>query len=304
MTSRRDRFALPRGRRLVLVAASIVAAIGGLYVLLPALAGLEQTWSRVSEGDPWWLAAAAGLEALSFLSYVIVFHAVFDGGPASIGWLQSYRITMAGVVATRLLATAGAGGVVLTVWALDRAGMERREIAAREATFLVLLYGLYMATLVVGGIGLRTGVLPGPSAFGLTVVPALFGGTVIVTALAAAVFSRDLQSAADRFAAASEATARWARAAATVPATLNTGVRGALGLIRAGRPGLLGAVGWWAFDIAVLLACLKAFGGDPGISVVVMAYFVGMLANTLPGAGRHRDGRRRDDRGPDRLRRR
>ncbi len=285
MTARRQVPAAPTGRTLLLLAALVVVAVSALYVLLPALAGLEDTWSRISEGDVLWLLAAAGLEALSFLAYIVAFRAVFEGGTIRISWRDSYRITMAGVVATRLLATAGAGGVVLTVWALDRAGMPRREIAAREATFLVLLYGLYMAALVLGGIGLWTGVLPGPQPFGLTLIPALFGATVIALSVAAMIFARDLESAAERFKTAQSRGARLVRAAATVPATLGAGVKGVLSLTRARKPEMLGALGWWAFDIGVLFASLRAFGAEPEVSIVVMAYFVGMLANTLPVPG-------------------
>jgi len=42
---------------------------------------------------------------------------------------------------------------------------------------------------------------------------------------------------------------------------------------------------WWAFDIACLWACFNAFGESPAVSVLVIAYFVGMLANTLPLPG-------------------
>ncbi len=285
MKARRQTAPIPTGRTLLLIAVLVVVTIGGLYVLLPALAGLKSTWSRVSQGDVLWLVAAAGFEALSFLSYIVAFRGVFSGGSTHISWRDGYRITMAGVVATRLLATAGAGGIVLTVWALDRAGMPRREIASREATFLVLLYGLYMTALVVVGVGLRTGVLPGPQSFGLTVVPALFGAAVIAVSVAAMIFAGDLESAADRFKSASGQFARTVRAAATAPATLAAGVKGMLSLTRARKPELLGAVGWWAFDIAVLFASLRAFGGHPEFSIVVMAYFVGMLANTLPVPG-------------------
>lgn len=262
----------------------VVLAISALYVLLPALAGLKGTWNRLSQGELVWLFAAATLECLSFLSYVVVFRVVFHG-PVWIGWRESYRITMAGVAATRLLAAAGAGGVVLTVWALRRAGMPRGEVAAREATFLVLLYSIFMGVLVVGGIGLRSGLFPGPAPFGLTVVPAIFGAMVIGLALSAARFSRGVGSAARRVRVADGRLTRWARAAATAPAALATGVRGALKLVRTRRPELLGAVGWWGFDIAVLIACLHAFGGSPYVATVVMAYFVGMLANTLPVPG-------------------
>jgi len=62
-------------------------------------------------------------------------------------------------------------------------------------------------------------------------------------------------------------------------------VRGALGLLRTRNPALLGAVAWWAFDIAVLWACFHAFGEPPTIPVLVMAYFTGMLGNLLPLPG-------------------
>ena len=42
---------------------------------------------------------------------------------------------------------------------------------------------------------------------------------------------------------------------------------------------------WWAFDIAALWACFEAFGASPAVGVLVVGYFVGMLANTLPLPG-------------------
>ncbi len=275
----------PTGRRLALLGLAVVAAIGGLYVLLPAVAGLENTWKRLATGDPWWLSVALAFEALSFLSYVVLFRTVFSGDDGEIDWRESYRITMAGVVATRLLATAGAGGVILTAWALGKRGMPGREVAVRIAALLVLLYTVFMATLVIGGLGLRSGILQGPAPFGLTVVPAIFGGLVIVAALAIRALSHGLDHALARLAAARGRFARLARALGTAPAAIASGVSGALGLVRSRQPGLLGAIGWWAFDIAVLWACLQAFGDAPTVAVVVMAYFVGMLANVLPMPG-------------------
>jgi uncharacterized protein (TIRG00374 family) len=75
------------------------------------------------------------------------------------------------------------------------------------------------------------------------------------------------------------------RRVAAAPAALTTGVKDALVLIRSRDPLLLGAVGWWAFDIAVLWACFHAFGSAPPQAVIVMAYFVGMLGNVLPLPG-------------------
>jgi uncharacterized membrane protein YbhN (UPF0104 family) len=67
--------------------------------------------------------------------------------------------------------------------------------------------------------------------------------------------------------------------------TLGAGVRDALALMRGGDVRLLGAVAWWAFDGAVLWAMLHALGGPPALAVVVLAYFVGQVGNTIPVPG-------------------
>ena len=69
---------------------------------------------------------------------------------------------------------------MLTYWALRKAGMPRRESANRMLAFLVLLYGVYLLTVVVVGILLRVGVLSGPAPPGLTVVPAAIAGGIII----------------------------------------------------------------------------------------------------------------------------
>jgi hypothetical protein len=76
-----------------------------------------------------------------------------------------------------------------------------------------------------------------------------------------------------------------ARRLATAPTAAATGVRTAIALGRGGDPGLLGALAWWGFDIATLWACFHAFGYKPHTGVVVMAYFVGWIGNTLPLPG-------------------
>src|SRR4029453_2615969 len=89
-------------------------------------------------------------------------------------WKDPSDITMAGLAATRLFSAGGAGGVVLTYWALRKAGMPRKETAARMVAFLVLLYAVYMVTLVVNGILLSAGVFNATAPPGLTIVPAAF----------------------------------------------------------------------------------------------------------------------------------
>ena len=282
--------AVPRGAltrvltRGQIVAAAIFVAVtlGALYYVLPRVAGLDETWERISQGDPWWLAAAAGFELLSFASYVALFRRVFVRGASRIGWRASYQITMAGVAATRLFATAGAGGIALTAWALRRSGMTRARVTSGMTTFIVLLYGVYMLALVLAGLGLASGVLAGGGSPAITLAPALFGAVAILAALAFALIGHD---AGRRGRGSPSRLARWTAAALRAAAMVGAGVRGALAHARRGDPAILGAAGWWVFDIAVLWSCFHAFGTPPAAGVVVLGYFVGMTANTLPVPG-------------------
>jgi uncharacterized protein (TIRG00374 family) len=277
---------VPVTRRNVLVATLFVAsALAFLYFVLPKLAGLSETWDRLGDGDPWWLGLAVGLEVLSFFGYVALFRAVFVRGETSrIDWEASYQITMAGLAATRLFAAAGAGGIALTAWAVRRSGMEARVVACRMWAFLVLLYSVFMGALLIDGLFLRIGLFRGPSPFALTIVPAIFAGGVIAIMLAVSLLPSDFERLA-KAAFDSPRLSKWARRIATVPATMATGTRTAISILRGGDVGVLGAVAWWGFDIAVLWACFHAFGDAPPQAVIVMGYFVGMLANTLPLPG-------------------
>jgi uncharacterized protein (TIRG00374 family) len=290
-----ERRALPRGpgmvgiqltpRRTLWALAFVVLSIAFLYIVLPRLVGLRETWNRVRHGDPWWFGFAAGLEVLSFLSYIALFRAVFVRGMSRISWRVSYQITMAGVAATRLLASAGAGGVAVTAWALRRSGMGPRLVASRMIAFLALLYGVYMSTLVIDGLGLYLGVFPGRAPFAITVGPAIFGGVVILLFLGLSALPWDVEAVVVRRTTDQTRRERLLRRMAAAPAALTAGVKDALILIRTRDPLLLGALGWWAFDIAVLWACFHAFGNAPPQAVIVMAYFVGMLGNVLPLPG-------------------
>jgi uncharacterized membrane protein YbhN (UPF0104 family) len=255
-------------RQLIVLGVSSAVLVAGLVVIAPALAGLPDVWRRISHGDPWWLAIALVMEALSFVGHIVLFRAVSLDGSGRIGMRASTEITLAGHMATRLLASAGAGGIALTAWALKRSGMEARDVAARMTTFLVLLYAVYMGALVIGGVGLATGLLHGGGSAAITLIPAAFGALVIAIVASAQLVE--------------PGASRLRRGLAPVGA----GVREARRLVRAGNPGLLGAIMWWGFDIATLWACFHAYGPDPPpFAVIVLGYFVGMLGNALPLPG-------------------
>lgn len=64
------------------------------------------------------------------------------------------------------------------------------------------------------------------------------------------------------------------------------GTGDALALIRGGDLLLLGgAVGYWAFDNAVLWATFSAIGDAPAIPVILLGYLIGQLGGALPLPG-------------------
>jgi uncharacterized membrane protein YbhN (UPF0104 family) len=266
-----DRSALGIGkvsaRQIVVLVAATVVLVVGLIVIAPAIAGLPDVWHKLGTANPWWLGVALVLEILSFWGHILLFRAVSLDGTGRIGFRASTEITLAGHAATRLFASAGAGGVALTAWALRKSGMEARDVAARMTTFMVLLYSVYMGALVLGGLGLYSGLLPGGGSFAITVVPAIFGA-VVIAVVASAQLVRPGEGRMRR-----------------LLSPVGEGVRTARRLVLSRNPGLIGAIMWWAFDIAVLWACFEAFGASPAVGVLVVAYFVGMLANTLPLPG-------------------
>ena len=65
------------GRTVLTLCGFLAAAILGLYLLLPQLAGLEDTWSRIEDGSPGWIVLAFVLTFGMFGGYVEMFRGVF-----------------------------------------------------------------------------------------------------------------------------------------------------------------------------------------------------------------------------------
>jgi uncharacterized protein (TIRG00374 family) len=264
----------------------VVLAIVALYFLLPQVAGLEETWHRLEDGSPVWLGVALLFTVAMFGGYVLLFHGVFARAAAGrVNLRESYQICMAGLAATRLFSAGGAGGIVLTAWALRAAGLPRRVVADKTISFLVLTYLVYTISLIVFGFGLRYGVFPGPDPFTMTVIPATLALVVTVLGLSVALVPTDFERRLQTLALRHGRVGRLAQKAATVPATASLGIRDALAHLRSRDPALLGAIVYWAGQIGCLWASFQAFGDSPPLAVIIVAFFVGMLGNLLPLPG-------------------
>jgi uncharacterized protein (TIRG00374 family) len=270
----------------VLVVVLLVAAI---YIVLPKLLGLDKAVDKLDEANLVWVAIAIAFNVAAFAAYVALFRGVLSGSRDDeihrrLNLRASYQITMAGLAATRIFSAAGAGGIVLTYWALRKAGMARRRSACRMVAFLVLTYAVYTGALVIFGVLLRTGVLPGNAPFGGTVVPAAVSAVVIAVFALIALIPQDIERRIYGYAGGYRRT-RYLTRLAKGPATLASGVRTAIAYVRhpgGGALAVVGAVGFWAANIGVLWASFEAFGGHVPFAVLVQGFFVGMAANLIP----------------------
>jgi uncharacterized protein (TIRG00374 family) len=269
--------------------AVVVLLVFGIYVVFPKLVGLDDAVRKLDNAVWYWIVIAIAFNVVAFGAYVALFRGILGGTRNDavhqrLDLTASYQITMAGLAATRIFSAAGAGGLVLTYWALRKAGMPRRRAACRMVAFMVLLYGVYVIALILFGILLRTHVLPGDAPFGGTVVPAIVSAIVVAVFLLIALIPQDVERRLQSYAGGYRRT-RYLTRLAKGPATVATGVRTAIAYVRHPQRGALavgGAVGFWAANIAVLWASFEAFGGEVPFAVLVQAFFVGMAANLIP----------------------
>jgi uncharacterized membrane protein YbhN (UPF0104 family) len=273
------RAALPAAVAAVGVA-SVVLIGGQVHTITDAL-------RRIVGLDAGWAAAGIVFECLSLAGYVLLLSLVAGGATARVNARVSAQITFAGAAATRLLPTAGVGGAALAMWTLRRAGLRSSAAARTLLAFMVLLYAVFLLAIVVAGAAVTFGLVTvdGPAA--LSAIPA--AAAVVLIAVALVLASRlpagpTAGPTADPTPGPIAAPSLRARLSA-IAHTVGGAVRDASRMARSGDLRLVGAVAYWLFDAAVLWAMLRAFGAAPAVPVVVLAYFVGQAANTLPIPG-------------------
>src|SRR3954470_863004 len=138
-------------RRAALPAAAAAALVTAVVVLGGPLQAFADALRRAVDADPAWVIGAAVFELLSFGGYVMLLWLVGRRASARLGLRETTQITLGGAAATRLLPTAGAGGAALTLWALRRSGLGTRGATRTLLTFLVLLYSVFLGSIVVTG---------------------------------------------------------------------------------------------------------------------------------------------------------
>jgi len=264
-----DEFSPSSLKRSLLILGAIVAALTVAILTLP---GLDSLRERFSGAQPGWLAFAVVLELASCASYVFVFRGVFC---SRMSWRTSTEIGLSELAANSLLSVGGAGGLALGAWILRRGGLPAAFIAQRTVAFFLLTSLANVGFLLIGGIGLATGILNGEHNWLLGLLPALGAVLVIALALGAGRVAGALQRRSMR------------TKLATAAGAVGEGVEEAMRLLKTGDLRIiLGASGYMLFDVAMLGVCFAAFGHDvPPAGVLLVAYIIGQLGSLIPIPG-------------------
>jgi uncharacterized protein (TIRG00374 family) len=275
--ARRTQVALPAEldpRRLRRRAAQVALLIA-LLVLVALLApGLGEVRDRLEGADPGWLAIAVVLEALSCLSYVLMFRPIFC---PHMSRRTSRELAWSELGVGAIVPASGAGGLALGAWVLHQGGMPGDKIARRSVAFFLIKSSVNFFAVAIVGIVAALGVGADLSPL-LTVLPA-----ALSIALIAAVLAIGRLGAGEQVTAAASRARRWL---AAVRGALTGGVEEAVRLVRSLNPAILaGAIGYWAFDNAVLWATFEAVGESPPIIVILLGYLIGQLGGLLPLPG-------------------
>jgi len=252
-----------------------VAALAVVALALLLAPGLGELRERLAEADPAWLGLAVAFEALSGASYVLMFRPVFC---PRMPWRTSWEISWSELAVGSLVPASGAGGLALGGWILHESGMPADRIARRSVAFFLIKSAANFIAVAVLGALLAVGLVGPDMPLWQTAAPA--AAAVLVMAAVAFVPRLGPGPQPDREA------GRLQRAVASARRALVGGIAEAIGLVRARDPLILvGSLGYWVWDNAVLWATFHAVGASPDLSVVLMGYLIGQLGGLLPLPG-------------------
>jgi uncharacterized protein (TIRG00374 family) len=262
-------------RRLARRLALIVALLAALVLVALLAPGLDRVQERLGEADPAWLAAAIALEALSCGSYVLMFRPVFCD---RMSWRTSWEIGLSELAVGSLVPTSGASGLALGAWILRRGGMPAERIARRSVAFFLIKSSVNFVAVAAIGALMAAGLVGPHRSLLLTALPAALSLALIAGVLALSRLGPGRVPP--------DGASRLRRATSSARRAIVTGVKEAVELLRSRNVALIaGAIGYWAFDNAVLWAAFHAFGTAVPLSVVLMGYLIGQLGGLLPLPG-------------------
>jgi uncharacterized protein (TIRG00374 family) len=262
-------------RRLARHFAAVVALLAALILIALLAPGLGQVRDVLARASLGWLALAAVFELLSCVSYVLMFRPVFC---RRMSWRASAEIGGAELAVGSIVPASGAGGLALGAWILSRRGMPADRIARRSVAFFLIKSSVNFVAVAVIGTLMAVGLIGPHRSLLLTALPAALSIALIALLLAMP------RLGAGRPPGLGAGKVR--RAVHAARAAVIDGVREARELVvRRDAVLLTGAIGYWAWDNAVLWATYHAVGADVPLSIVLMGYLIGQLGGLLPLPG-------------------
>jgi uncharacterized protein (TIRG00374 family) len=250
----------------------LLAVLGAIVVaLLAAIPSLSSVTHELGHAQAGWVVLAVAAELSSCFAFVLFFQGIFWRGPRRL----AARLAWTEMAAGALLPAGGAGGLGLGAFVLRKLGMPGRAIAIRSSVVFLVTSAVTVGALSLLGLGLAVGVLAGPHGPLLTLLPALVGVLVIGLFLSV---PGPLTRVAEKHA---DSHSR----IASMLTSLAAGIRESEAVLRHPDWRLLGAVGFWIFDVATLWLAFRALGSTPPFGAVAMGYLIGMVANMVPIPG-------------------
>lgn len=253
----------------------VIAALTVLVLVALLTPGLGEVRHSLADASPAWLALAVVLELGSCASYVLMVRPIFC---STLPWRTTIELGLAEQAAISLVPASGASGLALGAWILRREGLPAEQITHRSVAFFLIKSSVNFAAVVIVGAAMAAGLGPADVSPWLTASAAGLSATV----MAAVLLVPRLGSGPEPGASAG----RVRQGVHSVREALISGTAEAVTVVRSGNVAVVaGAIGYWAFDNALLWATFHAVGAAPPLVVILMGYLVGQLGGLIPLPG-------------------
>lgn len=255
-----------------------LAALAGLYAIVGEISGFAELRHTLAEVHPAWFAVAIAGQAVAYAGYATGYLGTAGAcrGP-DLGYVPALRIVVLGFGGHVI--GASAGGIAVSLWALQRAGETlrgavRRAIAIATLEWLVLGAGTATSSLVL----LATDDPNVPRGMTLGWIAAVAAAVSLAVPLTSRRVTARMRSA----------KAPRSRIAAVLRKSVTTAL-GATRLVRhiVSAPlrhleAIGGFAAYWAGDLVTLYAALRAFEIRLSIPTLVVAYATGYVVASAP----------------------
>ncbi len=255
-----------------LIAAGLVILAAAAVVWVPFL---EPIRDRFAHTEPGWVVICFVFQLLSVLSFVVALRGAFD---RRLGWRESFDVGVVEESANVFLPSGGSGGLALGAVILIRSGIPTAFAVSRSAVLFLVTSAVSGGALVVFGTLEAVGALPGDASLALTLIPAAIAAAIIAAII---VVPRALPqidgTRGGKVRHGAAAAQEWLREAVDTSVELVWSREMLL---------VLGAIGYYAFDVASMGAAFEALGGGgPALGLFVLAYTIGHAGAIVPVPG-------------------